>query len=299
MNRNVVIGGIAAVVLLLGAASYLIFFNGRSSTTGTDLANLENQGPVILNPVSVITDHTANQSEDGHRLNLGFANFELLAKEGETTSAVFSTTWRLKIGPDERVVVASATLNGFMKSTGTPLPAPVPAPAPAAAPQPDPAAATQPATGTAATPVEQPTKPATPSPVAGDGVARVIVAFGSEATVTEWRDAAGTGADRNLSKAISFSGASADLRNGGTIPVTVTVELSGGASAETLAKLNGIDLQLFVESAPLPAPVADTAPVTPPAVPAADGATPASPPPADAGSTPAPPPAGTTTPATP
>lgn len=282
MNRNVVIGGIAAVVLLLGAASYLIFFNGRSSTTGSDQANLEDQGPVTLNPVAVITQHTANQSEDGRRLTLGFTNFELLAKAGETTSAVFSTTWRLKVGPDDRVVVAAATLNGFMKSTGTPPPAPVPAPvvAPAAAPEADPAAVTPPVP---ATPAEQPVQPATPAapaPVAGDGVARVIVALGSEATVTEWRDAAGTGADRKLSKAISYSGASADLRNGGTIPVTVTVELSGGASAETLAKLNSIELQLFVESAPVPAPVADTAPATPPAAVDTGSTPPPTPPPA-------------------
>lgn len=285
MNRNVVIGGIAAVVLLLGAASYLIFFNGRSSTTGSDQANLEDQGPVTLNPVAVITEHTANQSEDGRRLTLGFTNFELLAKAGETTSAVFSTTWHLKVGPDDRVVVAAATLNGFMKSAGTPPPAPAPVVAPAAAPVADPAAVTPPAP---ATPAEQPVQPATPvapAPVAGDGVARVIVALGSEATVTEWRDAAGTGADRKISKAISYAGASADLRNGGTIPVTITIELSGGASAETLAKLNSIELQLFVESAPVPVPVADTAPLTPPAAdtpPAAvdTGSTPATPPPA-------------------
>ncbi|MDZ4738507.1 MAG: hypothetical protein SGJ03_01210 [Alphaproteobacteria bacterium] len=282
MNRNVVIGGFAAVLLLLVAATYLVFFNGRSSTTGSDQANLQDQGPVTLNPVAVITEHSANQSEDGRRLTLGFTNFELLAKAGETTSAVFSTTWRLKVGPDDRVVVAAATLNGFMKSAGTPPPAPAPAPVtvpPATAPV-DPAAVTPPAP---AAPAEQPVQPATPSapaPVAGDGVARVIVALGSEATVTEWRDAAGTGADRKVSKAISYAGASADLRNGGTIPVTITVELSGGASAETLAKLNSIELQLFVESAPVPPPVAEPVPATPP--PAIDtGLTPApTPPPA-------------------
>ena len=282
MNRNVVIGGFAAVLLLLVAATYLVFFNGRSSTTGSDQANLQDQGPVTLNPVAVITEHSANQSEDGRRLTLGFTNFELLAKAGETTSAVFSTTWRLKVGPDDRVVVAAATLSGFMKSAGTPPPAPAPAPVtvpPATAPV-DPAAVTPPAP---AAPAEQPVQPATPSapaPVAGDGVARVIVALGSEATVTEWRDAAGTGADRKVSKAISYAGASADLRNGGTIPVTITVELSGGASAESLAKLNSIELQLFVESAPVPVPVAEPVPATPP--PAIDtGLTPApTPPPA-------------------
>ncbi len=191
---------------------------------------------------------------------------------------------------DERVVVATATINGFMKSVGTPpvesaqppadaTPADTAAtPAPAAeAPAAEPAAtpATPPADGAAATPAETAAKPAAApvGPVAGDGAARMIIAIGSEASVTEWRDYTGTGTNRKLSKAVSYVGSDKDLRTGGLIPVTVTVEVSGATSAETLVKLNSIDLQIFTESAPLPAPVA--APADPAAAPAGDAATPA------------------------
>jgi hypothetical protein len=248
---------------------------------------------VTANVVSVITEHTNNLSQDGKRLNLGFPGFELKAKAGETTSSVFSTTWHIKVPADERVVVATATINGFMKSVGTPPAEPAqpaagttPAdtaatPAPAAeAPVAEPAEtpATPPADGAAATPAETATKPAAApvGPVAGDGAARLIVAIGSEASVTEWRDYTGTGTNRKLSKAVSYVGSEADLRTGGSIPVTVTVEVSGAASAETLAKLNSIDLQIFTESAPLPAPVAAPAtPAEPAVAPAGDAATPA------------------------
>ena len=128
MNRNVMIGGIAAVAVLLGTAGYLIFA-GRGPGSGGEGAPSGEQGPVTTNPVSVISEYTNNLSQDGKRLNLGFPAFELKAKAGETASSVFSTTWHIKVPADERVVVATATLNGFMKSTGTP---PAAAPAPAA-----------------------------------------------------------------------------------------------------------------------------------------------------------------------
>ena len=313
MNRNVLYGGVAAVAVLLGTAGYLIFAN-RSATTPAGITGSEMQGPETLNPVTVITDHTNNLSQDGKRLSLGFTNFELAAKAGETTTAVFSTTWHIKIGENDRVVVATSTVNGFMKSTGIPpvvaaptapaastdptiTPAATPATAPAATTPADPAAA--PAADTATTPASgtavQPAKPAAPpvptGPVAGDGVARVIVAIGSEASVTEWHDHSGTGGDRRLSKAVSYVGAPADLRDGGSIPVTVTVELSGGSSADTLAKLNSIDLQVFVEDAPKPTPVVE--------VPPAAGTVTTVPPAADTGTTPTPPAtdSSTTTPA--
>ncbi len=310
MNRTVLFGGVAAVVVLLGTAGYLIFAGrgpgGPGAGTGTEAS-----GPVTANPVSVITEYTKNLSQDGKRLNLGFPGFELKAKAGETTSSVVSTTWHIKVPADERVVVATATINGFMKSVGTPpvepaqpaagaAPADTAAtPAPAAeAPAAEPAAApaTPPADGAAATPAETPAKPpaAPVGPVAGDGFARLIVAIGSEASVTEWRDHTGTGTNRKLSKAVSYVGSDADLRDGGSIPVTVTVEVSGATSAETLAKLNSIDLQIFTESAPLPAaaPAATPAatPADPAAAPAADGAAPATPAPAttEPAATPAP-----------
>ena len=292
MNRTVLFGGVAAVVVLLGTAGYLIFAGRGPGGTGAGTGT-EADGPVTANPVSVITEHTNNLSQDGKRLNLGFPGFELKAKAGETTSSVFSTTWHIKVPADERVVVATATINGFMKSVGTPpvepaqpaagtTPADTAAtPAPAAeAPAAEPAAtpATPPADGAAATPAETAAKPAPApvGPVAGDGAARLIVAIGSEASVTEWRDYTGTGTNRKLSKAVSYVGSEADLRAGGSIPVTVTVEVSGATSAETLAKLNSIDLQIFTESAPLPVPVAAPAtPADPAAAPAGDAATPA------------------------
>lgn len=303
MNRNVMIGGVAAVVVLLGTAGYLIFA-GRGPGGGGEGAPAGEQGPVTTNPVSVISEYTNNLSQDGKRINLGFPAFELKAKAGETASSVFSTTWHIKMPADERVVVATATLNGFVKSAGNP---PVAAPAPAApaegqpaagapaetapAPATDPAApaaapATPPADGAAAAPAEAPAKPAPAAPVgpvAGDGVVRLVVTVGGEATVTEWRDPTGAGLNRRVSKAVSYIAADKDLRDGGLVPVTVSVEVSGGTALETLAKLNSIDVQVFTESAPLPAPVTDA-----PAAPAAEG-TPAS--------TPEPAPAATDAPA--
>lgn len=306
MNRTVLFGGVAAVAVLLGTAGYLIFA-GRSLTSTPGPNGTEVQGPETLNQVSVVTDHTSNLSQDGKRLNIGFPSFELKSKAGETTSAVFSTTWHVKAGADERVVVATSTLSAFMKSAGTPpVPAAEPAAADGAKPATAPAAdaapatppadaaapATPPADGTAAAPAATPAKPAAApvptGPIAGDGVARVIVAIGGEATVTEWRDTTGAGSDRKLSKAVSYVGTTPDMRDGGSIPVTVTIEVHGGTSLETLARLNSIDLQLFTEAAPVPAP-APTATTTD-----APAATPATTEPAAA---PATPPAGTTTPA--
>jgi hypothetical protein len=313
MNRNVMIGGVAAVVVLLGTAGYLIFA-GRGPGGGGEGAPAGEQGPVTTNPVSVISEYTNNLSQDGKRINLGFPAFELKAKAGETASSVFSTTWRIKLPADERVVVATATLNGFIKSAGNP---PVATPAPAApaegqpatapaetapAPATDPAApaeapATPPADGAAAAPAEAPAKPApaTPvGPVAGDGVVRLVVTVGGEATVTEWRDPTGAGLNRRVSKAVSYIAADKDLRDGGLVPVTVSVEVSGGTALETLAKLNSIDVQVLTESAPLPAPVTEA-----PAAPAAEDAPASTPAPAATDAPPAAPEApAATTPAT-
>ena len=123
-------------------------------------------------------------------------------------------------------------------------------------------------------------------------MARVIVTIGTETTVSEWVDITGEGADRALSKAVSFVGAS-DMRTGSTVPVTVTVELSGGTTGDAMAKINAIDLKLFAESAPLPTveatPAATPAATTDAATPApADPATAPATPPADAPATPAP-----------
>lgn len=293
MNRNVVIGGVVAVAILLGVAAWFLL-SGRGTTTGGPGTMDEASGPIVLNPVSVVTDHSASQSEDGRTLSISFPKFELVAKGGETTSAVFSTTWRLKLTPEERAVVTIATLRGYMKSAGTPPPAPEPVAQPT--PATEPATASAPAEGTTpaatppegAPPVEQPAAtpaPAAPAkPVAGDGIARVIVSIGGEVSVTEWRDWNGEGAEHKLSKAVAFVGAP-DLRDGATVPVTVTIEAFGATANETIARLNGIDLRVVPEEAPLPSaapPAADTtatapAEVTPPAedtTPPAEGATP-------------------------
>lgn len=282
MNRNVVIGGVVAVAILLAVAAYFLISSRTPSTTGGTIAG-EPAGPIALNNVTVVTDHSTSQSEDGRTLSVVFPKFELAAKGGETTSAVFSTTWRLKLAPEERAIVAAVSIKGYMKSAGTPAPAPAPVAAT------EPVAATAPAaegTTPAATtpPVEQPAAapaPAAPAkPVAGDGVARVIVSIGGDISITEWKDWNGEGAEHKVSKAVAFASAGSDLRDGATVPVTVTVEVFGATSTETLARLNALDLRVFPESAPLPsaAPVTETpAEVTPPAegtTPPAEGTTP-------------------------
>jgi hypothetical protein len=305
MNRNVVIGGVAGVAGILGVAGWY-FLSGPGAGPGGGTVT-EPTGPITLNVVNVVTEHEAGQSEDGRMLSVKFPKFELVAKAGETTSSVFSTTWRLKLGSNERAVAAIASLQGYMKSAGTPPPA-VAAPQPAtpvadatATPPATPAAdsaAPPPATdGATPPPADKPTAtPATAAPaqpVAGDGVARVIVAIGGETTVTEWRDWTGKGADHQLSKAVAYVGTPADLRDGATVPVTVTVELAGSTSTETIARLNSLVLRVVAEEAPVPVEpgstpgtAADTATTPPatgtatpvpaepaPATPPADGAT--------------------------
>lgn len=279
MNRNVVIGGVVAVAILLAAAAYFLISSRTPSTTGQTLTG-EPAGPIALNNVTVVTDHSTSQSEDGRALSVVFPKFELAAKGGETTSAVFSTTWRLKLAPEERAIVAAVSIKGYMKSAGTPAPAPAPVattePVAATAPAAEgttPAATTPPAEQPAAAPA-----PAAPAkPVAGDGVARVIVSIGGDISITEWKDWNGEGAEHKVSKAVAFASAGSDLRDGATVPVTVTVEVFGATSTETLARLNALDLRVFPESAPLPSAAPETpAEVTPPAegtTPPAEGAT--------------------------
>lgn len=310
MNRNVVIGGVAGVAGILGVAGwYFLSGPGAGLVGGT---STEPTGPMTLNTVTVVTDQEASQSPDGRMLSVKFPKFELVAKSGETTSSVFSTTWHLKLGANERAVAAIASLQGFMKSAGTPPPV-VPAAAPAApvadstttpaAPAAD-GAAPPPATdGATPPPADKPT--ATPAaaapaqPVAGDGVARVIVSIGGETTVSEWRDWTGNGADQQLSKAVAYVGTPSDLRDGASVPVTVTVEVAGGTSTETISRLNSLVLRVVAEEVPVPVEpgstpgtATDTPTTTTP--PAATDAGPATPepatPPAD-GTTTTPPPA--------
>lgn len=291
------IGGGVAGALALAAGAGWYFLGGSTGPGSGPGAAGEEQGPIALNPVAVVTDHSASQSEDGRMLSVMFPKFELVAKGGETTSAVFSTTWRLTLKPGERAVAAIASLQGYMKSAGTPTPTPAPTAQPATPPATPPAAepavadsTTPPAAG-ATPPVEQPTAtpaPAAPAkPVAGDGAARVIVAIGGETSVTEWRDWTGAGAEHQLSKAVAYVGTPADVRNGATVPVTVTVELAGNTSTDTLARLSSLVLRVVAEEAPIPveptgtpgtAPDASQPAATPaagaPATPPAEGSTP-------------------------
>jgi septal ring-binding cell division protein DamX len=163
------------------------------------------------------------------------------------------------------------------------------------------AATPPPATdGATPPPADQPTAtPATAAPaqpVAGDGVARLIVSIGGETTVTEWRDWTGNGAEHQLSKAVAYVGTPADLRDGAIVPVTVTLELSGNTSTETISRLGSLVLRVVAEEAPVPVePDAGTG-ATPPAATETPPATEATPP-ATAPAEPATPPAdGTATP---
>ena len=317
MNRNTILagGGVAGVVAVLGGAAYYLL--GSQGLLSSSHKPGEPTGPVVLNPVTVITEEQASQTEDGRKLTVTFPKFELAAKGGETTSSVFSTTWHLKVGADERVVAAAATVSGFMKSAGAP-PAPPPAAAPAPAQPAQPGA--QPAAGTpvaaapgadaaapaaatapAAIPAAE-AKPATPAqtkPTAGDGVVRVIVSVGGEVSVTEWRDTTGEGADRKFSKAVAFVSNPTDIRDGGTIPVTVTVEAFGANATDTIAKINGLDMVLFAENAPLPKPEEPAPAATTDATKPAEGTAPATPPAAGAPPAATPPAAGTPPAATP
>jgi len=290
MNRTLVIGGVVAVAALLGLAAWLLWGGKPTTPTGVAQPGVEG-GPIALNLVTVVTDHAANEADEGRKLNVSFPNFELAAKSGQTTSAVFSTTWRLKLGPDERAVVAAAKITGFMKSaepapaapppTAEPAVASTPAPAPPAESTPATEGAPAEGTATAQPPATPPTEPAPPppppaGPIAGDGVARVVVTIGNETFVTEWMDATGEGASHRVAKAAALTESPIDMRNGSTIPVSVTLELSGGHEAEATAKINSLELQLFAERAPQSAPPAEPAP--------SDGT--ATPPPSSGGTTP-------------
>ena len=131
MNRNVVIGGVGAAAVVLGGGAWYLLSGG--SIGGGGKTTTEPQGPIALNVVNVITEHGATQSDDGRKLSVSFPKFELTAKAGETTSSVFSTTWHLKVGPDERVLAVAGTISGYMKSSSPGMSAPPAAPASPAA----------------------------------------------------------------------------------------------------------------------------------------------------------------------
>ncbi len=263
MNRTLVIGGLVALAVLLGLASWLLIGGRKTSTTTTEEAAIP-EGPMALNPVSVITKTGTTPGADNRTLNVLFSDFELRGSGHEVKTAVFSTTWHVKLEPGERVAVATVDVKGFMSSSGAqPQPAPQPA-ATATAPATD--TSTTPAAAPAPAPAPTPAPP--PRPVAGEGIATVFVSVDGTTSSSQWKDPNGEGSDRIQTQAAVFADPAHELRNGGEIPVTVTVELNANGSTESVAKISSLDLRLFVDSVPEPAPAApDSGTATPPATP--------------------------------
>jgi hypothetical protein len=264
MNRTLVIGGLVALAVLLGLASWLLIGGRKPAPTSTQETQLP-EGPMALNPVAVITKTGMKEGEDNRTLNIVFSDFELRGSGHEVKTAVFSTTWHVKLQPGERVAVATVDVKGFMSASGA-QPAPVPA-------------ATTPSAETGAQPaatVPPPAPPPPPRPIAGDGVATVFLSVGGTTSSSQWKDSNGEGSDRIQTQAAVYADPAHELRNGGQIPVTVTVELNANGSTEAVAKINSLDLRLFVDNAPEaapPEPTPDASTTTPPAT------TPPTPPP--------------------
>jgi hypothetical protein len=262
MNRTLVIGGLAALAVLLGLASWLLMGGHKTSTPTTEEAQVP-EGPMALNPVSVITKTGTKEGEDNRTLNVVFSDFELRGSGHEVKTAVFSTTWHVKLQPGERVAVATVDVKGFMSASGAQPQAPIPA-----ATTTTPTVTTTDTTAPPATPAPAPAPPPPPKPVAGEGVATVFIAVGGTTSSSQWKDSNGEGSDRIQTQAAVFADPAHELRNGGEIPVTVTVELNANGSTEAVAKISSLDLRLFVDNAPEPAaPTTTTEPgsTTPPA----------------------------------
>ncbi len=255
MNRTLVIGGLVALAVLLGLGSWLLVGGRKDSSTTSQEATIP-EGPMALNPVSVITKTGTTEGSDNRTLNILFSDFELRGSNHEVKTAVFSTTWHVKLQPGERVAVATADVKGFMSSSAA---QPQPAAQPAAAPS-----STE-ATGTTTQPAATPTPPPPPKPVAGEGIATVYVSVAGTASSSQWRDSNGEGSDRIQTQAAVFGDPAHELRNGGEIPVTVTVELNANGSTESVAKIHSVDLRLFVDNVPEAAPAPTTEPAAPPA----------------------------------
>jgi hypothetical protein len=256
MNRTLVIGGLVALAVLLGIASWLLI-GGRKPTTATPEEVAAQEGPMALNPVSIITKTGTTPSADNRTLNVLFSDFEVRGSSHEVKTAVFSTTWHVKLEPGERVAVAAASVKGFMSSSGA-QPQPVAQPAPA--PTPATTDGTTPAT-TAPAPVTAPAPP--PRPVAGEGIATIFISVDGNTATTQWRDGNGSGSDRFQSQAVVFADPAHEVRNGADIPVTVTIELNANGSTESVAKISSLDLRLFFDSVPEPTPPAPAETTTP------------------------------------
>lgn len=268
MNRTLVIGGLVALAVLLGLASWLLIGGRKTATPTPDEVAMMPEGPMALNPVSVITKTGTTPGSDNRTLNVLFSDFELRGSNHEVKTAVFSTTWHVKLEPGERVAVATADVKGYMSSSGAQPQPPQPQPAAESA---TPTVTTTDTTATSTTtpPAPAPTPAPPPRPVAGEGIATVFISVGGTASSAQWKDTNGEGSDRIQTQAAVFADPQHELRNGGEIPVTVTVELNANGSTETVAKINSLDLRLFVDSVPEPTPPPTDSGTTPaPATPA-------------------------------
>jgi len=174
MNRTLVIGGLVALAVLLGLASWLLIGGRKDSSTTSQEAAIP-EGPMALNPVSVITKTGTTEGSDNRTLNVLFSDFELRGSNHEVKTAVFSTTWHVKLQPGERVAVATADVKGFMSSSAA---QPQPVAPPAASPS-----ATG-ATAPTAQPAATPAPPPPPKPMAGEGLATVYVSVAGTAVTT-------------------------------------------------------------------------------------------------------------------
>ena len=170
MNRTLVIGGLAALAVLLALASWLLIGGRNSAPSSTQEATIP-EGPMALNPVSVITKTGTTEGADNHTLNVLFSDFDLRGSNHEVKTAVFSTTWHVKLQPGERVAVATVDVKGFMSSSGA-QPQAVAQPAAEATPT---DAATP---ATTSQPAAAPPPPPPPKPVAGEGIATVYISVG-------------------------------------------------------------------------------------------------------------------------
>ena len=76
MNRTLVIGGLAALAVLLVLASWLLIGGRKDTSTSSTEATIP-EGPMALNPVSVITKTGTTEGSDNRTLNVLFSDFEL------------------------------------------------------------------------------------------------------------------------------------------------------------------------------------------------------------------------------
>ena len=76
MNRTLVIGGLAALAVLLGLGSWLLI-RGHGPGTPSSTETTAAEGPMAINPVSIISKAATTEDAAAHKLNIVFSDFEL------------------------------------------------------------------------------------------------------------------------------------------------------------------------------------------------------------------------------